>query len=229
VPRRADWDSSRTIATLRLMNFLVQTFLAYAVGFSIASMPGPILALVATETLRRGTWSGIQASIAPVCVDAVVMVPLALVVHAAVPSGTVAVAIAVVGGIFLLWLGIQSLRLKAIPQTNPAGTDFATGLPSFLKGVLTHLMNPYPYLFWGTVGLPYVREGFQTNGVAGALNFPIGFWLGASSMNFLVVFLVVRSKRLLPAGAEPYFHVFCGLLLIAAAVFLIVSAVTDQV
>lgn len=202
--------------------------LTYALGFSIASMPGPILALIATETFRRGARPGMQAAIAPVCVDAFVMLPLALALHAAIPSGTVALAIGTAGGLFLVWLGIQSMRLEAVAPADPPETDLATRLPSFVKGVLTHLMNPYPYLFWSTAGLAFVREGFETGGISGALRFPVGFWLGASSFNFLVVFLVVRGRRLLPVGAEPYLHRFAGLLLIAAGVFLALKVFTDE-
>jgi len=202
--------------------------LTFAMGFSIASMPGPIMALIATETLRRGARSGAQAAIAPVCVDAVIMLPLVVLLHASIPSGFAAVAIGVAGGLFLVWLGVQSLRAGSVDTRGWMKSDLATGLPSFTKGVLTHLMNPYPYVFWGTVGLAFVRQGFQTSGITGALHFPLGFWLGASSFNFLVVYIVIRGRRMLPAGAEPYFHLFSGLLLMTAGVFLIISVVADQ-
>jgi len=200
----------------------------FAMGFSIASMPGPIMALIATETLRRGVRSGSQAAIAPICVDALVMLPLVLILHAAIPSGMVAIAIGVAGGAFLVWLGVQSLRAWRIDSRALTQNDFVTGLPSFTKGVLTHLMSPYPYVFWGTVGLAFVRDGFQTGGIFGALHFPLAFWLGASAFNFLVVFLIVRGKRMLPPTAEPYTQMFAGLLLITAGVFLTVTVAIDQ-
>lgn len=202
--------------------------LTFAMGFSIASMPGPIMALIATETLRRGARSGSQAAIAPVCVDAVIMLPLVVILHASIPSGFAAMTIGVAGGLFLLWLGLQALRSQSFDTSDWTKSDFATGLPSFAKGVLTHLMNPYPYIFWGTVGLAFVREGFQTGGIAGALHFPLAFWLGACGFNFLVVFVVIRGRRLLPAGAEPYFQLFSGLLLMTAGLFLIISVAADQ-
>ena len=200
----------------------------FAMGFSIASMPGPIMALIATETLRRGVRSGVQAAIAPICVDALVMLPLVMILHASIPSGMVALAIGVAGGVFLLWLGVQSLRAWSADSPGLTQNDFVTGLPSFTKGILTHLMNPYPYVFWGTVGLAFVRDGFETGGIFGALHFPLTFWLGASVFNFLVVFLVVRGRRMLPPTAEPYMRMFAGLQLITAGVFLIVSVAADQ-
>ena len=199
--------------------------LAYAMGFSVASMPGPILALITTETLRRGAWPGAQTALAPMCVDACVMLPLVMVLQSAVPSGAGAVVIGLVGGAFLFWLGLQSLRAGPAPV---AGHRDTRRLPPFLKSVLTQLMNPYAYIFWGTVGFAFVREGFEAQGLKGALSFPAGFWLGAGTMNFLVVYLVSRGRRYLPARTEPYVHVFSGMLLIGAGAFLVWAVFSDH-
>ena len=200
---------------------------AYAMGFSVASMPGPILALITTETLRRGAWPGAQTALAPMCVDACVMLPLVMALHSAIPSGTGAVAMGVAGGAFLLWLGLQSLRAGSAPV---AGGRQRGGrmLSPFLKSVLTQLMNPYAYIFWGTVGFGFVRAGFASQGIQGALSFPVGFWLGAGTMNFLVVYLVSRGRRYLPPRLEPHVHVLSGILLIAAGAFLVWTVARDH-
>lgn len=200
--------------------------LAYAMGFSVASMPGPILALITTETLRRGAWPGAQTALAPMCVDACVMLPLVMVLQSAIPSGAGAMVIGLAGGAFLFWLGLQSFRAGPAPVAL-SGHRGSRRLPPFLKSVLTHLMNPYAYIFWGTVGFAFVREGFETRGLQGAVSFPAGFWLGAGTMNFLVVYLVSRGRRYLPARAEPYVHVFSGVLLIAAGGFLVWAVYRD--
>ena len=201
--------------------------LAYAMGFSVASMPGPILALITTETLRRGAWPGAQTALAPMCVDACVMLPLVMVLHAAVPSGAGVVVIGLAGGAFLSWLGLQSLRAGSAPAA-PGGRRGSRRLPPFVKSVLTQLMNPYAYILWGTVGFAFVREGFEARGLPGAVSFPAGFWLGAGTVNFLVVYLVSRGRRYLPARAEPYVHVFSGVLLIAAGGFLVWAVYRDH-
>ena len=201
--------------------------LAYAMGFSVASMPGPILALITTETLRRGAWPGAQTALAPMCVDACVMLPLLAVLQSAIPSGTGVVAMGVAGGAFLVWLGLQSFRAGPRPMDR-GGPHGSRRLSPFLKSVLTQLMNPYAYIFWGTVGFAFVREGFEAQGFRGALSFPAGFWLGAATMNFLVVYLVSRGRRYLPARAEPYVHVFSGVLLMGAGGFLVWAVFKDH-
>ncbi len=202
-------------------------WLACAMGFSIASMPGPILALITTETLRRGAWPGAQVALAPMCVDACVMLPLVMALQSSIPSGTGAVALGVAGGGFLSWLGIQSVRAGSTVAV-PGRHRGSRRIPSFLKSVLTHLVNPYAYIFWGTVGFAFVREGFEARGLRGAMSFPMGFWLGAAAMNFLVVCLVSRGRRYLPPRLEPCVHVLSGVLLLGAGIFLAWSVLEDH-
>ena len=199
--------------------------LAYAMGFSVASLPGPILFLIATETLRRGAWPGAQTALAPICIDAAVMLPLVMFVQLSFLSGHGAAAVlGSFGGLFLVWLGIRSMGMERVRLAGKGTSDKGTReMTPFLKGVLTHILNPYPYIFWGTVGLAFINEGFTNGGIPGALSFPLGFWLGASTFNFLVVYLVGRGKQWLPGRWEPYLHKASGTLLLAAGLFLVWS------
>lgn len=198
--------------------------LAFAMGFAVASLPGPILVLIITETLRKGPRAGVLTMTAPLIIDALVMLPLALLLQASLVTREGVLGLGLVGACLLVWLGLQSMRVNT-GVLNP-GSDNGTGwswrrseLPSFLKGVLTHLTNPYPYIYWGTVGVIFIRQGFEKNGTSGALLFPMGFWLGAGTLNLLVVYLVARGRRMLPSRLEPYLHRFSGVLLIGSGVF----------
>jgi threonine/homoserine/homoserine lactone efflux protein len=205
--------------------------LAFAIGFSVASIPGPIIILVVTETLRQGPRAGAVTMMAPVLMDAVVMVPLGLLLQAALFSGRGTTVLGLVGGVFLLWLGLHSIwagvrgprdqglqgsRVTA-PTLHPSNPS---SLHPFWKGVLTHLTSPYPYLYWGTVGSSFIRQGFENGGVWAAALFPVGFWLGASTFTLLVIYLVARGKTLLPPNFEPLVHHASGALLIGSGIFL---------
>lgn len=111
-------------------------------------------------------------------------------------------------------------RVKTPNSKLQTPADSNQEMPSFLKGVLTHLTNPYPYLYWGTVGSTFIRQGFENGGVWGAALFPSGFWAGATFMNFLAVYLVARTKKLLPPRLDRYLHHLSGALLIGSGVFL---------
>lgn len=201
--------------------------LAFAMGFSVASLPGPIIVLIATETLRKGIGAGLLIVAAPVLMDALVMVPLALLFQASIVSGKGAAGLGLIGGCLLVWLGSQSMSAGASPMnvkdiSGPMRTWGKKEIPSFLKGLLTHLTNPYPYLYWGSVGAGFIQRGFERSGTWGGVIFPLGFWLGAGIFNLLVVYLVGRGKKMLPARLEPYLHRFSGALLIGCGIFVAV-------
>jgi len=208
--------------------------LAFAIGFSVASIPGPIIILVVTETLRKGRRAGLATMMAPVLMDAVIMVPLGLFVQASLFSGRGATALGLVGAAFLLWLGLQSIRAgvrgprdqgsQGLRVAGPTLHPSPSSLHPFLKGVLTHLASPYPYLYWGTVGSSFIRQGFENGGIWSASVFPLGFWLGASAFTSVVIYLVARGKTLLPPNLEPLIHHVSGALLIGSGIFLAIKA-----
>jgi len=202
--------------------------LAFAIGFSVASIPGPTIILIATETLRKGPKSGLVTMTAPLLLDALLMLPLGLLLQASLFSGGGALFLGLLGAALLVWLGLQSIQagakkipLELDPDQPPPNSN--QEIPSFWKGILTHLTSPYPYLYWGAVGSSFIRQGFESGGVWAAATFPIGFWLGASAFTLLVIYLVTRGKKMLPPRLEPHLHRFSGVLLIASGIYLAVK------
>lgn len=207
--------------------------LAFAIGFSVASIPGPTIILITTETLRKGPKAGLATMAAPVLIDALLMLPLGLLLQASLFSGSGGLFLGLLGAAFLLWLGFKSIQAGAEGKRdkglkgsremeltlNPLNPS---SLNPFFKGVLTHLTSPYPYLYWGTVGSSFIRQGFESGGAWAAAKFPIGFWLGASIFTLLVIFVVARGKKVLPPRLEPHLHRFSGVLLIGSGIFLAV-------
>lgn len=201
--------------------------LAFAIGFSVASIPGPTIILITTETLRKGPKAGLATMTAPILMDALFMLPLGLLLQASLFSGRAAAFLGLIGAGFLFWLGLQSILagVKKIPlKIDPGGSSAKSNqeFPSFVKGVLTHLTSPYPYLYWGTVGAAFIRQGFESGGTWAAAKFPLGFWLGASTFTLAVIYVMTRGKKMLPPRLEPHLHRLSGILLIGSGIFLAV-------
>ena len=199
--------------------------LAFLIGFSVASIPGPTGILIATETLRHGARAGLLTMTAPLALDMLLMLPLGLLLQATLVTGNGAVVLGLCGAAFLLWLGTQSIRagiehVNTIRASGAVRADRKRELPPLLKGFVTHVASPYPYLFWATVGGSFVRQGFDSGGFAGAAVFPGGFWAGTTTFTLLLIILVARGKRLLPDRVEPYFHHLSGALLVAGGIYL---------
>jgi threonine/homoserine/homoserine lactone efflux protein len=206
--------------------------LAFAIGFSVASIPGPTIVLIATESLTKGARAGVATMAAPLLLDAFLMLPLGLALQGLFTS-TGAKSLGLIGGGLLAWLGFNSMRAgkaalrpRALSQHRPLSET--KDIPSFFKGVLTHVSSPFPYLYWTTVGASFIRQGFARDGFSGALLFPLGFWLGASAFTLLIIFVAAQGKRLLPPRLEPSLYSLSGLLLVGSGILLMLQTWWDS-
>jgi threonine/homoserine/homoserine lactone efflux protein len=207
-------------------SFAPVTFsVAFAIGFSVASIPGPTIIVIATETLRKGAKAGMLTMLAAPLLDALIMLPLGLFLQATLFSGRGAIVLGLFGTGLLVWLGLQSIQagIRETPLGLGAGAELPQSrreIPSFWKGVLTHMTSPYPYLYWGTVGASFIHQALEEGGPWLAARFPLGFWFGTSVFTLLVIYVLTQGKRLLPPRFEPYLHHLSGIMLIAGGILL---------
>ena len=126
-------------------------------GLSAGVVPGPLLALVITQTLKHGAMEGIKVASAPLLTDfPIILASFCLLTQMADIRAAFGI-VSLVGGGYLLYLAYDCFRTKPLSlgsiQEQPK---------SIRKGILINLLNPHPYLFWVTVGTPYVlrlRQG----------------------------------------------------------------------
>ena len=136
-----------------MTNFLL---IGIILGLSAGFSPGPLLALVISETLQHNIRSGIKVALAPIVTDLpIILISLVILANLANFHPVLGI-ISLVGGIFLLLLGYQSLKNQGInldvPRLNPK---------SLTKGIFTNLLSPHPYLFWLTIGAPTMTNAMN--------------------------------------------------------------------
>lgn len=126
-----------------IYNFLIPGIL---IGLTAGISPGPLMALVISETLRHGVKSGIKVSLAPLITDVpIVLATLALFQHLKgnpVFFGIISVS----GGLFLIYLGIKNWKTDLEHIQEPGGER------SLQRAIIANFLSPHPYLFWITVG-----------------------------------------------------------------------------
>jgi len=138
-------------------------------GLSGGLAPGPLLTLVANETLRHGARAGIGVALAPLLTDLpIVLITVGLLQPLAGQDGPLAV-IQLGGGLYLAWLGWQGVRFRGAELQLTDPTD------SLWRGVIANFLNPSPYLFWLTVGAPTVLAAWRESGLA-AVAFVAAFY-----------------------------------------------------
>jgi len=184
-------------------------------GLSAGLSPGPLLALVVSETLRHGVKEGVKVSLAPLLTDVpIVSVTLFLLARLS-DMQPVLGAVSLLGGLFLGYLGWESLRYSAgPPRGGPAESR------SMRKGLSVNLLNPHVYMFWFAIGAPTVLKAVET-GLRAVVLFVAGFYVLLVGSKILVALLVGRFGRFLESTAYALAIRFLGIALLGfAALFL---------
>lgn len=164
-------------------------------GLSAGFAPGPLLTLVVSETLRHGVGSGIRVSLAPLITDMPIIALTFLLSVLLADAKPVIGMIAMVGGGFVLWLGISSLRIKHNILEQPSEPS-----RSLAKGIATNVLSPHPYIFWLTVGTPILSQAIETDWMLPAL-FIIVFYSCLVGAKIGLAILTGRSRRFLRGKA----------------------------
>lgn len=156
---------------------------AFVVSFGAVISPGPVSAAIISESPRLGWRVGPLVATAHVALEAVIVVLIGFGLAAGMASGWLRDAIAIGGGLMLLYIGASyllgvwrgSIHLPRASDDDPGRT---TG--SLLSlGVLTTLSNPFWYAWWVTVAAGYLAQT-QPLGPAG----PVTFYLGHISADY---------------------------------------------
>ena len=191
-----------------MVNFLViGTILGLSAGFA----PGPLLALVISETLQHNIRSGIKVALAPIVTDLPIILVSLFILSKLANFQSILGVVSLGGGTFLLVLGYQSLKTQDVDmemqETRPK---------SLIKGVLTNFLSPHPYLFWLSVGAPTMTNAMSSHPLAGVA-FIGGFYVCLIGAKIAVAVLVGKSKTFLAGNLYRTIIRSLGVLLIILA------------
>ena len=179
-------------------------------GLSGGLSPGPLLALVASETLRHGVRAGVRVALAPLLTDLPIILATVLLLRPLTDQTLPLALIQLGGGLYLAWLGLQSLRFRGaeLKPADPAG--------SLRRGVIANFLSPSPYLFWLAVGAPTVLNAWREGWLAAAA-FIVAFYALLVGSKVLLALALGRARHLPRSGGYIVLTRGLGLLLLAYA------------
>ncbi len=152
-------------------------------GLPAGLVPGPLLNLVITQTLRHGTREGLRVAIAPLLTDAPIIALSVWVLDNVGSAMPIMGIISLAGASFLVFLAVESLRAPRIQVSPEVAQPESIG-----KGAVVNLLNPHPYAFWLTVGSPLLVKAWH-RGVPEACIFLGGFYVCMVGSKVLVAVL----------------------------------------
>ncbi|MBT2385102.1 LysE family transporter [Streptomyces sp. ISL-11] len=195
--------------------------LGVALGFSAGISPGPLLALVLSGTLRGGLGVGLRVAAVPLLTDLPVIV-LCVTVLSVLPERAIAAG-GVVGGLFLAWLAVTTLRearTAEIPAAGQTAGARAEGRRTLWQGALVNLLSPHPWMFWLTTGGPLLVAAWR-HGPPGAGGFLLGFYALLVGSKAALALIVARARHRIGTRGYRLLLGGSGVLLLAASALLL--------
>lgn len=200
------------------MNLYTALFVGGLFGLSAGFSPGPLMTLVVTQTLQHNTREGVFVAAAPILTDAPIILISFFILKELSTIEPVLGLIASVGGLYVLYLSYETMI------TGPVRVETSLIQPrSLRKGVLVNALNPHPYLFWATVGAPFILKAHQNNSIAPWL-FIFSFYCFLTGSKVLIAIIVGRFRTFLEGKIYLYLMRVLGAVLFGFAVFLLREA-----
>jgi threonine/homoserine/homoserine lactone efflux protein len=182
---------------------LVYLTMGLVTGLSAGASPGPLFALVVSQSVRHGAREGMKIAVVPLLTDLPIILACTFLVSRVGDFRPALAAVSLAGAVLLSVLAYESLRSG--PPAAAAGGDEPH---SIRKGLLVNLLSPHPYLFWLTVGAPTILKGWA-EGPASALAFVGAFFACLVGAKVVLAQVAARSRGLL--GGRGYVALMRGL------------------
>jgi threonine/homoserine/homoserine lactone efflux protein len=184
-------------------------------GLTAGISPGPLLTLVISETLRHNKTEGVKIAVAPLITDIPIVLLTIFILSKMAGSDIVLGIISILGGIFIAYLGYDSIKSRGIE------IDIQNLKPkSIRKGIIVNMLSPHPYIFWLMVGAPITVKAYNSSPVA-AFAFIIAFYVLLVGSKIGIALVVGRSRAFLKNKVFIWTLRILGLVLMILAILLI--------
>lgn len=186
------------MSTAQITEALALGVSAFIIGLTGAMAPGPYLTVTITRTMEKGRLSAFLMLVGHALLEGLLLVGFAFGLQNFLARPTVTTLLAVVGGGFLLWMGLTLLRgsIKGTisPEAKPEKANSRFG--PIVQGVTVSLSNPYWTLWWVTIGVKLASDGLAI-GAIGIAAFFIGHQMADIAWYGAVILAVSSGRRLL--------------------------------
>jgi threonine/homoserine/homoserine lactone efflux protein len=200
------------------LTFLVR---GLAVGFTVAAAVGPISLLTIRRTIAHGRLYGLVSGLGVASADAsygaIAAFGLTAVTSVLVGARMI---LALVGGVFLVWLAIRTIRTR--PAHAVASAADRPGLATaFLSIYGLTMTNPMTILSFGGI---FAGLGLAGRGGLDAALLTLGVFLGSSLWWVVLTAIVGRVRERITPGVVVWINRISGAVLLAFGAVAILAA-----
>ena len=181
--------------------------------------PGPLLTMVIRETLSGGLRAGLWTAAAPIFTDGplVIFSLFAAAWIATNPSALLLITLA--GAIFLAQMGYECFGLE--PPNMDEDAPPPTG--SFLRGIITNLLNPNVYVFWFLIGGPLMASAADEE-ILAPIAYAITFLVTIMLTKATIAYAIHRASGNISATVYRRLLAICGIVMIGFSLYYAMQA-----
>ena len=131
------------------------TLFGMTCGLTAGFAPGPVTALVVSQTLKYNFKEGLKIAIAPMLTDLPIVAVALLILSRISQLNLFLGVISLVGAIVVFYMAVENLKIKTIELKPSEGNP-----KSILQGMATNFFQPHPHVFWFGVGAPAILSAW---------------------------------------------------------------------
>ena len=195
---------------------------SFWVGLSGAMVPGPMLTVTISDSLKKGFRAGPLVVLGHYIAEITLMILLVLGLGWVIGSKMVTMIIGGIGGLMLIYIG-YTIAKSPVPSEIPGDGEPVEKRGSILSGIVTSVSNPYFYLWWATIGWAFMLKGIELAGIIGILSFLVGHWGADLAWYSLVSLFTSKGRHVLPGKRYRIIMIICGVFLVFLGIYFIYS------
>ncbi len=204
--------------------------IGFLTGLSGALIPGPMLAFVVSDTLKKGASSGPLTVLGHISVELLLIVALVLGLGLTGYFLQFKSLIYVIGGIALVvmsLLGVKEAKSRSMPgeidsEVRLQGAKYAYN-SSILGGVLFTAFNPSFIPWWITIGYPLLLQGFEWLALTGIVLVSIGHFLSDLSWYSFISYSFAKGTNFFVGKRYEVMMLVLTLFVISLGVFFFIK------
>jgi len=165
-------------------SFIAVYLFSFSMAIGAVLTPGPVTTAIISQAPRLGWKTGLMVSIGHAVMELLMVVLIAFGLSTVLGSEPVQVAIAVLGGLLLLYMGVTMLldvrKGKMKLPHKEENADMLSPMRLMGLGIITSLSNPFWYAWWMTAAAVFLLQAKAVGWVIVA-----GFFFGHITADFL--------------------------------------------
>lgn len=215
-----------------MLNLLGIAALSFIAALSGAIVPGPVFALVVSESLRVGKLAGPLIVLGHFIIEWIIIFMIFVGLGSILYSRDAVIAVSLIGGVALAFMGLRLIKTALhlrIDKNTGSSKMFLNKVRGSLHslvalGFLSSCSNPHILLWWLATGAPMIVSSLSIAGLPGFLSFLLGHAAADLSWFSLIGYSVHKGGRVLSQRVIRTILLMSAVFLMALAVYLILSA-----